>query len=355
MGSAASKFPCHDLMPKCSVMPAETSASRVCAAGVSANVPRVKTLIDVDAAPVFALPMLDARGRRVVREGVLVEGPQGWGEFSPDPDADAGTCARWATASVEGGTVGWPDPVRGQVPIAVSVPSVEPATARRIVAAAECAVAEVSVGDGELRDDIALIEAVRDALGPAGAIRCDAHGRWDPETAIRSIGALEKAANGIEFVVQPCARSEDVRAVRLRVDVRVAAAPAGIEAPSADVLVLRSGPLGGVRRALRVAERAGLPCVVASSMETSVGLAAGLALAGALPELPFACALGTRLLLDGDLVGVARQLVPVAGLLPVAPMPPAPDRALLARYAVADSDRVARWRNRLRAADIGHR
>jgi O-succinylbenzoate synthase len=119
---------------------------------------------------------------------------------------------------------------------------------------------------------------------------------------------------------------------------------------AADIVVLSCGPLGGARRALRVAEVCGLPCVVTSALETSVGLAAGLALAGALPELPFACELGTRSLLAADLVAASRSLLTTDGYLPVAPMSPAPQPDLLARYAVTDPQRVARWRDRLGAA-----
>ena len=76
----------------------------------------MKTLIDFDAAAVFAIPMIDAAGHRTLREGMLVEGPQGWGEFSPCPDADSATLTRWLTAAVEAGTVGWPDAMRGSDP-----------------------------------------------------------------------------------------------------------------------------------------------------------------------------------------------------------------------------------------------
>ena len=62
---------------------------------------------------------------------------------------------------------------------------------------------------------------------------------------------------------------------------------------AADVIVLKQQPLGGVRAALDVADAAGVPAVVSSMMETSVGIAAGVALAAALPELPYACGLAT--------------------------------------------------------------
>ena len=55
---------------------------------------------------------------------------------------------------------------------------------------------------------------------------------------------------------------------------------------AADVAVLKVQPLGGVRACLRIAEDIGLPVVVSSALETSVGIAAGVALAAALPELP---------------------------------------------------------------------
>jgi O-succinylbenzoate synthase len=73
----------------------------------------VKTWIDFDAAPVFAIPLLDAVGGRTLCEGMLIEGPQGWGEFSPPPGCDARRGGRYLTAAIEVGTVGWPDPQRG--------------------------------------------------------------------------------------------------------------------------------------------------------------------------------------------------------------------------------------------------
>jgi o-succinylbenzoate synthase len=314
----------------------------------------MRTLIDFDAAPVFAIPVLDGG----VREGMLLEGPQGWGEFSPPAATGEHELVRWLTAAIEVGTVGWPDPVRGRVPIAVTVPAVDPDRAREIVIGSGCATADVTVATrpGSLADDIARLEAVRDGLGPGGAIRVDANGAWNVDTAVSSIAALASAAGGLEYVEQPCRTIDELAAVRRQVDVRVAAdqsiryAPGPLDlSNSVDIVVLTCAPLGGTRRALRVAETCGLPCVVSSAMETSIGLAAGLALAGALPELPFACGLGTRMLLGADLVAPSRSLIPVDGYLPVAPMPAAPDPQLVQRFEITDPAAVARWRQRLRA------
>ncbi|PZS40711.1 MAG: O-succinylbenzoate synthase, partial [Pseudonocardiales bacterium] len=90
------------------------------------------------------------------------------------------------------------------------------------------------------------------------------------------------------------------------------------------------------------------PCVVSSALETSIGLGAQLALAGALPELDFACGLGTLSLFDGDVVGGSGSLRAVDGYLAVPRRPPAPDAALLDRYELADPQRAAWWRDRLR-------
>lgn len=321
----------------------------------------MKTWIDFDAAEVFVIPLTDSVGGLTVCEGMLIEGPQGWGEFSPPPECDDRQVVRWLTAAVEVGTVGWPDPVRGRVPVAVTVPSVDPARARQLVADSGCRTAAVRVADSRdsLAGDIARLEAVRDALGPSGAIRCDANGNWDVDAAAAAVPVLDRAAGGLEFVEQPCAELDEVSALRRRVDVPIAVDQSVRGAPdplqlalsdAADIVVLTAAALGGVRRALRVADGCGLPCVVADEMQSSIGIAGGLALAGVLPETGYASTLGGARLLAGDIVSRGRSLVSVEGCLPVAPMPPGPDPAGLQRFAATDPLTVHRWRSRLNAA-----
>src|SRR6185295_17146131 len=105
---------------------------------------------------------------------------------------------------------------------------------------------------------------------------------------------------------------------------------------AADLVVVKVAPLGGVRRALEIVEECGLPAVVSSALDTSVGMAAGVALAAALPELPYACGLGTIALLEGDVS--LTPLVPRGGLL--VPGRPTVDEDLVERWAAAP-DRVA--------------
>jgi O-succinylbenzoate synthase len=300
-------------------------------------------------AHVYEVP-LRTRFRRIdVRDGVLVRGPAGWGEFSPFWDYDVRESRRWWAAAEEAAFVGWPDPVRDRVPVNVTVPAVGAEQAHAIVTASGCRTAKVKVAEPGQRpaDDLARVEAVRDALGPGGAIRVDANAAWDVETAAARIGELDRV--GLEYVEQPCPTLEDLVALRRRVDVRIAADevlrravdPLRVDLREAcDVVVLKVQPLGGVRAALRVAEAHGLPCVVSSALESSVGIAAGVALAAALPELPFACGLATVALFTADVSSA--PLLPVDGALPV--VRPEPDR--LAAVA-ADRGTDARWRARL--------
>jgi len=285
-----------------------------------------------------------------VRDGVLVQGPAGWGEFSPFWDYDDEESRRWWRAAREAAVEGFPEPVRDSVPVNVTVPAVGPERAHAIVAASGCRTAKVKVADpGQSEaDDLARVEAVRDALGPGGAVRVDANAAWDVDTAVARIKALD-AAVGLEYVEQPCPTLADLVALRRRIDVRVAADevvrrsadPLAVDLRDAcDVVVLKAQPLGGVRAGLRVAEAHGLPCVVSSALESSVGIAAGVALAAALPELPFACGLATVALFTDDVSST--PLLPVDGALPVTR--PAPDRL---GAVAADEATDARWRARL--------
>jgi O-succinylbenzoate synthase len=304
---------------------------------------------------VYAIGMTTRFRGISTREGVLVPGPAGWGEFCPFVEYNDAEAAPWLAAALEAAYEGWPAPLRDRVPVNCIVPAVDPERAHAIVAASGCATAKVKVADapGSLPADLDRVRAVRDALGPGGAVRVDANAAWDVAAAVAAIRALDRAAGGLEYVEQPCGELDELAAVRRQVDVRVAADesirraedPLRVAvAEAADVAVLKCAPLGGVRRALAVAEACGMPCVVSSALQTSVGLAAEVALAAALPELGYACGLGTAALLRADVVEPAAALVPREGWLPVPRRAPEPAR----RAAVAaDPERAAWWRDRL--------
>ncbi|MGW7679466.1 o-succinylbenzoate synthase [Kribbella sp. NPDC054772] len=285
-----------------------------------------------------------------VREGLLFEGPAGWAEWSPFLDYDDATCVSWLRAAREAADEGWPAPVRDRVPVNCTVPALGPEKAAEIVRASGCGTAKVKVAEpGQTpADDLERVEAVRDAIG-SGRVRIDANGAWSVDQAVQSIRQLQRF--DLEYVEQPTATVEELAKVRRRVDVPIAADESirRAEDPylvkkldAADIAVLKVQPIGGVRACLEIAEQIGLPVVVSSALETSVGIAAGVALAAALPELPYACGLATVSMFTQEVV--AEPLLPVNGFLPVKRI--APDPQLL-EAARADADRTKVWEERL--------
>jgi O-succinylbenzoate synthase len=259
---------------------------------------------------------------RLSRNVVLLQGPAGWGEWSPLPGypSDPATCRR---AAEEAATTAWPVARRTEVRVNALVPAVPPDIAAALAAGHRDV--KVKVGDA---GDIDRVAAVRDAIGPHARLRVDANGAWDVATAIERIAAM--AAYDLELVEQPVTSIEDLATVRAKVDVPIGADECvrtidDARRLDADVLVVKVQPLGGFAATLRIIEAAGLPVIVSSMLETSVGIAAGLALAAALNDLPYACGLGAS---EPDVV--ADPLIPVDGVLRV--RRPVPDPALLARY-----------------------
>ena len=308
-------------------------------------------------AHVVSVPLRVAfRGVRE-REALLLRGPAGWGEFSPFLEYDDAEAARWLACAVEASWTGWPAPRRSSIPVNATVPAVAadavPAVLQRFPG---CTTAKVKVAERgqSLSDDDARVRAVRAALGPSGRIRVDANGGWTVEQAMRALDAL--APFGLEYAEQPCATVEELAALRrggcpvpVAADesVRKADDPLRVAlAGAADLVVLKAAPLGGVARALEVALACGLPVVVSSALDTSVGINAGLALAAALPELPYACGLATTGLMTSDVA----ELPVVDGHLPVGAV--VPDEARLRELAAAP-ERVRWWHERLRrCADL---
>ncbi|SDF64783.1 o-succinylbenzoate synthase [Pseudonocardia oroxyli] len=303
---------------------------------------------------VYAIPLTTRFRGTTVREGLLIEGPAGWGEFCAFPEYPDAEAAAWFAGAREAAFDGWPAPVREMVPVNCIVPAVGPEQAADMVRASGCATAKVKVADhpDSAGEDLERVAAVRDALGSAGHVRVDANTGWAVDEAVVAIRALDRAAGGLQYVEQPCATLDELAAVRRRVDVPIAADEAIRRAAdplrvsltdAADVAILKALPLGGVRRALQVAEAVGLPCVVSSALESSVGLAAEIALAAALPSLDYACGLGTGRLFTTDVVADADRLLPVNGELPVLRRAPDPVRR---HQVAADAERTRWWRER---------
>jgi O-succinylbenzoate synthase len=305
-------------------------------------------------ARVASLPMRVKFRGVLEREVLLLEGPAGWAEFSPFVEYDDVESARWLASAVEAGWLGYPEGVREWIPVNATVPAVSAAEVPAVLAAFD-GVHTVKVKVAEpgqtLRDDAARVGAVRHLL-PDARIRVDANGGWDADQAVRALVML--SVFGLEYAEQPVASVADMAAVRRALagsvliaadeSVRKATDPLAVaRAGAADLLVVKAAPLGGVRQALEIVAEAGLPAVVSSALDSSVGIRAGLALAAALPQLPYACGLGTVSLMAGDVT--ANSLVAVSGGIAVRDVAADPD--LLDRFA-APAERRDWWLDRLR-------
>ena len=273
--------------------------------------------------------VLEHRLRLGDRRVTLLQGPAGWGECSPLPGYPCDPARAWRAAH-EAAVIGWPTPRRDEVAVNALVerPGFDPATLAAYPAV------KVKVGfDG----DVDLVAAVRDAVGPRVALRVDANGAWDVDTAVSRLERL--APYDLELAEQPVPTLEELARLRRRTRVPIAAdecvrSPRDArrlrELGAADALVLKVQPCGGVRAALALAELAGVPAIPTSMHETSVGVAAGVALAAALPELLYACGLATVAALDADVT--TDPLVPAGGVLRRRAV--TPDASLLARYSI---------------------
>jgi len=290
------------------------------------------------------------------REAVLFRGPAGWTEFSPFVEYDDVESAAWLRAAVDFGWSDLPALQRNRVRVNATVPAIDAdAVAAVLSRFPGCRTAKVKVAErGQvLADDVARVAAVRRVIGPEGRLRIDANTNWNVDEAEHAIHAL--APYDLEYVEQPCATVEELAEIRERVaymdvaiaadeSVRKAEDPLAVaRAGAADLLVVKAQPLGGVHAALAIAREAGLPIVVSSALDTSVGISMGAHLAAALPELEYDCGLGTTALLDGDVT--TSPLDPDDGGIAVRRVDVAPE--LLDHFA-ASPERTAWWLDRLR-------
>ncbi len=309
----------------------------------------------LDTARVVALPLVSRMRGIEVREAMVLEGPGGWTEFSPFTEYGDAEASTWLAAAIDFGWGATPAALRDTVRVNATVPAVAPSDVATVLDRFPgCRTAKIKVaepGQG-LADDTARVAAVRAHLGPDGRIRIDANGAWTVDEAERAIHAL--AGFDLEYVEQPCATVEELWEIRQRVkymgipiaadeSVRKSQDPLRVARhEAADILVIKAQPLGGITAALRIVADAGLPVVVSSALDTSIGISMGLHLAAAIPHLEFDCGLATASLLAADVTD--EPLVPVDGQLGVRRV--IPTEHLLARHA-ASPERTARWLARL--------
>ena len=309
----------------------------------------------LDTARVVALPLRTRFRGIMVREALILEGPNGFTEFSPFTEYPDDEAVAWLATAIDFGWAPTPPLLRDTVGVNATMPAVAPSEVAAILARYPgCRTVKIKVAERgqELADDVARVAATRDYLGAAGRIRIDANAGWNVDEAEHAVHAL--ARYDLEYVEQPCATVEELSELRERIgymdipvaadeSVRKAEDPLAVaRAGAADLLVIKAQPLGGIAAALRIVAQAGLPAVVSSALDTSIGISMGLHLAGTLPELAYDCGLGTAALLAADVVEA--PLVPLEGRLAVQRVKPS--ERLLALNA-ATPERTQWWFERL--------
>ena len=282
-------------------------------------------------ARVVSLPLRTKFRGVVDREVMLFEGPNGWAEWSPFLEYPDDEAAVWLSAAIEFAYGKTPTALRDRIPVNATLPAVAPDQVAAVLArfgsfsTVKIKVAEPGQTPGQ---DVDRIVEVR-KLFPEAKIRLDANGGWSPELSFSFIKALAGQGIELEYLEQPCKTIDELARLRQMIadssfnvpiaadeSVRKASDPMlVVEAEAADILVLKAAPLGGISRAMEIARGAGLPVVVSSALDSSVGISMGAHLAAALPDLRFDCGLATASLLAGD---VTRQpLLPVDGFIDV--------------------------------------
>ena len=169
----------------------------------------------------------------------------------------------------------------------------------------------------DLELEVARIGAVRAAIGPLIDLRLDANEGW---TRAQAEDILMRCTDfNIQYVEQPLARDdlEGMRMLRETVPVPIAAdealsdlasAQRVLAAKAADIFIMKpqlSGGLYNAQRILQLANKHEIRCVITSSIEAGIGIAAALHLAASAPEVTLACGLGTLPMLENDLISGA--------------------------------------------------
>ena len=297
---------------------------------------------------VVALPTTTNFRGVTVREVALIQGENGWGEFSPFLEYDDAESAPWLACAIEAATQPKPLLYRTEVAVNGTIPALnDPADIERVINSFPgVKTFKVKVGN-DVSQDLHRLELVR-TLRPDASIRLDANGLWNIDEA----EILMNSVGEIEYVEQPCSTIEELRELKKRVDVKIvgdevlrkAADPFTIDLSGAiDFIMLKAQPLGGIKRAHKLAEHHNLPVVVSSALDSAVGINYGLILAASFEDMKFDCGLGTGSLLAKNVA----ELPIVDGKIAISDVVP--------NFEGLDvsTDRYEWWKNRImRTAEL---
>ena len=291
---------------------------------------------------VVALPMKTKFRGIQTREVALIQGEFGWGEFSPFLEYEDAESAPWLASAIEAATQPKAELYRTEVSVNGTIPALNDVQDldRIINTFPGVKTFKVKVGS-DVSEDLQRLDLIR-SIRPDAVIRIDVNGLWSVDEAeifLNSVGE-------IEYVEQPCATIEELRELKKRVDVKIvgdevlrkAKDPFNVNLSDAiDFLMLKVQPLGGIKRAHKLAEHHNLPVVVSSALESAVGINYGLVLAASFQDMNFDCGLGTGSLMAKNVA----DLPIVDGKITIADVVPNFDDLDVS------ADRYEWWKNRI--------
>ena len=301
---------------------------------------------------VLALPMRTTFRSLDIRETALFKGENGWGEFAPFVEYSDQESLPWLESAIEAADKALSPALRESIPINATVPaSNDEAEIEQILSwYPGVDTVKIKVGTG-IQEDLVRIAVVRKHL-PKAKIRIDVNGSWSVKEALFNINAIyEVTGDLLEYVEQPVASLDELKQLKeeMSVDVKIAGDevlrkakdPFAISLDGAiDILMLKVSPLGGIKRAMDLASHHKLPVVISSALESAVGISYGLALAARVPNLDYACGLGTSALFNQDVSDI-----PILnGAIKATSYPI--DLDLVERYELK-GERLEWWRNRI--------
>lgn len=303
---------------------------------------------------VVALPLKRKFRGITTREVALIQGPAGWGEFSPFLEYDDAESSRWLLSAIDAATNPAPMAYRGFIKVNATLPALNDSKEieELLKSYSGCDTIKIKVGE-DLSEDIVRVARVR-ALRPKAKLRLDVNGGWSVDQALINLYEIYEEVGPLEYVEQPCATLAELRELKskLKIDLKIAgdevirkaSDPFAIDLQGAvDILMLKVAPLGGITRAREIGAHHKLPLVVSSALESAIGISYGLQLASSLPTLNYASGLATGQLMSADIATIPI----IDGQMEVNPTSPDPE--LLAKYAVP-VERLDWWKERAKRA-----
>jgi len=314
--------------------------------------PEIKEQI-LATAKVLSIPMRTKFRGLTTREVLLFEGPNGWAEWSPFTEYEDEEASIWLKAAIEWAFGDIPKTDVKTIKVNATLPAVKDVRAA-LAPFGKFEVVKIKVAEAgqTLQDDLDRIHQVRERY-PDARIRLDANGNWEIETALKIAKTIYQENIPLEYLEQPVRTIAEMAELKLKLQefnikiaadesVRKVSDPLAVaQANAADILVLKVAPLGGINNALHIAKEAGLPVVVSSALETSVGISMGAHLA-ALLNSEYASGLATAALLTEDVTD--SPLIPINGEIPVTRI--TPNKNALTKLQ-APEDRTEWWMERL--------